>query len=470
MKKLLILAAAALVASVACTKVENEVSPDVEIGFQVATYLNQTKAHTGHTDFREELSELGIAAANYHFQSIAYVHAAQDGSIANPAPYFLAGTESADHDNWIETIKYNGSNTWKPAHAYYWPKSPKSSVTFFSWFDYKDATVTPDLDGFATNGAAVTLAWPDRLVYLKDNVMYADAAYHYTQNANGDDNHKISGTSEGVPTLFHHALAKVRFQVKQNPMKKEDADNSGNFTFWKVKLYGVSLSSGSIQTTGSFSITEDPADNYATAQGTWTLPTNLIWTLPADEGDRTTINVANVLGSHAGDGIFDTDVARGINSSSVSVYLRNEYDYLTGENYMANNYFAVMPQAIDNSVLLTFKYVIEAYYGTEAEFEAGTAKNLYTEVVNVNDFGPAGQAISGIDYDGTRAIYTDNGIQINQLYQGDTTTPIDKWQMNHTYTYKLIINPETTLIKYDPAVGAWDDVESEEYITEEPAA
>ena len=57
MKKLFIIAAAALVASVACSKVDTVATPDQEIGFQVASYLSQTKSgHTGHTSFVDELA------------------------------------------------------------------------------------------------------------------------------------------------------------------------------------------------------------------------------------------------------------------------------------------------------------------------------------------------------------------------------------------------------------------------------
>ena len=123
MKKLFIIAAAALVASVACSKVETaETTPDVEIGFQVASYLNQTKA--GETSFVSELNELGITSGQY-FKSAAYIHAAQsDGTVAAPAAFFVAG------DSNVESINFDGTKTWKPAHPYYWPKSPKSSISF----------------------------------------------------------------------------------------------------------------------------------------------------------------------------------------------------------------------------------------------------------------------------------------------------------------------------------------------------
>ena len=432
MKKFFILAALALVASAACTKTElsDNATPDVEIGFQVASYLNQTKADThGHTSFINELAELGVTSDQY-FKSQAFIHAAQaDGTVAAPAGFFTAGTGN------IETIKYNGSNTWKPEHPYFWPKSPKSSITFFSWYDYLDQ-VTPTISGYTTDGAEVTLAWGDRTIALKDNVMYADAAYHYKKNDNGSQNHKLDGVTEGVPTLFHHALAKVRFTVKQNPMKEQDGTSS-NYTFWDVTLSEVALSSGTIKTNGKFSLTETSKTATAT-QGTWTLPTNSIWAAPDGTQNYLTANLGNASGA-----IFDTDVARGVDSSSNPVLLTNSAVSLTGDNFMDNNFFTVLPQEIGDGVTLTFKYTIKAYYGTQAEYEGGTATLISTETINVNDFGPAVGAYG--------APYTDTGIRLNAI-----TSAWDKWQMNHQYVYNIIINPKTAEIKYDPAVATWE--------------
>lgn len=420
MKKLFIIAAAALVASVACSKVETaETTPDVEIGFQVASYLNQTKADShGHTSFVDELTEVG--AASKYFKSVAYIHAAQaDGSVAAPAKFFTAGTEG------VETINYDGSTQWKPAHPYYWPKSPKSSISFFSWYDFGDQ-VTPAIT-YTTDGGAATLKWTDRTVALKDNVMFADAAYHYKQNANGDQNHKLDGVTAGVPTLFRHALAKVRFTVKQNPMKVQDG-TTDKYTFWEVKLSDVALASGTIKNNGKFSLTQTSSTSAA-AQVAWTKPTDEIWAAPASQ----TYLTAN-LGNATGD-IFDTDVAKG------NVKLTDTAVELTGTNFMADTYFAVMPQAVADNVTLTFKYEIKTYYGTQAQYDGGTAALISTETVNVNELKDAGYG----------APYVATGIQLNAI-----SGAWDKWQMNHRYVYNLIINPQTSQILYDPAVEAWE--------------
>ena len=429
MKKYFVFAVAALIAGMACSKVDvdNAATPDVQIGYQVATFLNQTKADShGHTSFVAELAELGIDSDQY-FKSAAYIHAAKsDGNVENPTEFFTAGTGN------VETINYVSSQ-WKPAHPYYWPKSPKSSISFFSWYDFNDQ-VTPTISGYTTDGAVVTLAWGDRTIALKDNVMYADAAYHYKSNANGDQNHKLDGVTEGVPTLFHHALAKVRFTVKQDPMKVQDG-TTDNYTFWDVTLSEVSLSSGTIKNNGKLSLTETSKTTDAT-QGSWTKPANEVWAAPAP-GTQTYLTTN--LGNASGD-IFDTDVARGVDASSKPVLLTGDAVSLTGTNFMSNNYFTVLPQDIANDVTLTFKYTIKTYYGTQAQYNAGTASLISTETVNVNDLATAGYG----------APYTATGIQLNAIVNAWA-----RWQMNHRYVYNIIINPQASQILYDPAVEDW---------------
>lgn len=429
MKKIYtILATAAILAGfAACTKVavdENVATPDLKIGYQVATYLNQTKSAHGHTSFLDELTELGINS-NQSFNSAAYIHAAQaDGTVAAPAAFFNAGTGN------VEAIKWDDTNKeWAPAHPYYWPKSPKSSLSFFSWYDFTGANPTVT---YTADGGTATLAWADRAVALKDNVLYADAAYHFRNNDQAS--HKLDGVSEGVPTLFHHALAKVRFTVKAKIVEKEDTKNSGYKTFWKVTLADVALSSGTIKSKGTLSLTQTSSTSNNTVVG-WTLPANSIWGAPTGTQAFLTANLGNVAGS----GIFDTDVARGAEVLTTTAVT------LTGDNYMDDNYFTVLPQDVAAGVTLTFKYTVETRYGN-SDFDSAAVVSV--ETININDYGPSVANLG--------APYTDTGIQLNNI----GSSPIVRWQMNHRYVYNIIIDPETSTILYDPAVEDWAAEES----------
>ena len=35
------------------------------------------------------------------------------------------------------------------------------------------------------------------------------------------------------------------------------------------------------------------------------------------------------------------------------------------------------------------------------------------------------------------------------------STPITEWKMNTKYTYIITVDPETTVVKFDPAVVDW---------------
>jgi len=129
MKKLYTILAIAAVAAVGCSKTELADTPDVKIGFQVANYATQTKA--GETSFLTELSALGVTE-NQAFKSKAFINADNGAGGHNFATFF------------DESIAWDGTATqWAPASKdYYWPKSPKSNIDFFSWYDYENVAPT----------------------------------------------------------------------------------------------------------------------------------------------------------------------------------------------------------------------------------------------------------------------------------------------------------------------------------------
>ena len=204
MKKLYTILAIAAVAAVGCAKTEVVSTPDVKIGYQVANYSTQTKADDG--GFLKEMEAFSITPANAMFKSVAFINAdnGNDGQEA-PARFYAAATDQ------VETIKY-ASNQWAPVGAdYYWPKSPNSDIDFFSWFDLNE-TASNHIANATFSSPTYTLAWTaDRTIALKDNVMYADPVWRQKQNTKPATYHK-DGVTEGVPTLFHHALAQDHVQ------------------------------------------------------------------------------------------------------------------------------------------------------------------------------------------------------------------------------------------------------------------
>lgn len=238
MKKYLIIAACALVASVACTKSEKVDSPDVEIKFQVADHRAQTKA-----------GEVSLLADTDHFTCKAFLHAE---GITNTQDFFGANGETITAEN------TTNPSFWAPSHPYYWPKGEQSYINFVSYFD---TGVGP------TTVTETSLEWAARTIGTGDNIMYADEAWRFKANNNPATYGKDSVT-EGVPTLFHHALAQI--VIKTYATKLEDTNAT-----WEIALENITL--GTIRNKGTLSLTNaDPNAKQTVAwTGSWVADTSV---------------------------------------------------------------------------------------------------------------------------------------------------------------------------------------------------
>ena len=252
MKKIYILAAVALVASAACTKIEtNEAEiPSTKISFSTANYLPQTKA--GEASFLSEFTN----PADARFQCKAFM---VGEGVTGTQNFF--GTDG-------ETISWNATaKEWAPSHDYYWPKSAKSYINFFSWYDTGAGPVV-------TNG---TMKWENRTIGTGDNIMYADPAWHFQKNTKAPT-YGLDGVSEGVPTLFHHALSQIEFKVYADKLSKDPVVSS-----WTIKLTDVKI--GSIYNQGTLSLTStEPAATEFNQKGTWN---TAAWTTSGTTGNLT---------------------------------------------------------------------------------------------------------------------------------------------------------------------------------------
>lgn len=397
MKKLYTILAIAAVAAVGCAKTEVvDNAPDVKIGYQVANYMTQTKA--GETSFLAELTNLGVAEADASFNSKAFINADNGNGGHNFSEFFN------------ETIEWDGTaKTWSPASKdYYWPKSPKSNIDFFSWYDYEG--VAPTLN---YTGTTATMVWSNKAVAGKSDILFADIAFHQKQN-NDTPKYGKDGVAEGVPTLFHHALAQVKFtaKIKDDCYQIVDSKNSGYYHFWEVKLSNVAFAANKVQTNGTLTLTgADPDASDAAASITpWT---SAVWTNASSP-------------AYVTDAWFQT--AEALGTTALTETAAN----LIPDSYMGSGYIAVRPQTIGDDVTLGLTMTITHKYGTAI----GSASTVSTETINVTAYAPT-------------APYTATGIQLNQIGS------ISAWEMNHKYTYNLIIDPTTTTILYDPAVEAW---------------
>jgi len=211
MKKYLFIAAAAVVASVACSKVEdnfNEADPSNKVAFEVANYASPTQTKADETSLASE--------GFYSF----HTYANQFPTIGNPVT-FMSNVEVKAWDNSAQAVTSgNGIYSWAPAVDYYWPKT--GYINFYSYAGSQSPDVTIESDK-----KTVTFAYTDKVIGEDDNILVADAALHFNQNT---ENYKKDNVTKGVPTLFRHQLAKVTFTVHLKTTQSA-SDN----TIWTVR-------------------------------------------------------------------------------------------------------------------------------------------------------------------------------------------------------------------------------------------
>ncbi|MBO4340634.1 MAG: fimbrillin family protein [Bacteroidales bacterium] len=204
MKKYIIIAAAALAASVSCSKVETFDDVQREINFEVARFV-RTKANTALDTLRT-------------FGTYSWFTAESNN-----------GSQGVDFMV-NETVGYVNP-VWKTINnTFYWPKT--GSIDFISYSPF---------DG--SNGSADSnpVVKKDSLIYT--NIVAKDIDYLYADKVtvacpNGATTNDVSynGTPDfkGVPTLFRHALAKVSFQIKANFL--EQGNSPTDTTKWKLTV------------------------------------------------------------------------------------------------------------------------------------------------------------------------------------------------------------------------------------------
>lgn len=367
MKKYFIILAAAALALSACSKVEvTDSTPDQKITFQTANYVPGTKAD----------SYVSLLGDTKFFKSKAFLHAEGMTTVQN---FF------GDAGETITANDDENPSAWVPSHDYFWPKSKNSYINFVSWFDK---------NGAPTTSTETSLAWTDRTIAVDDNIMWADEAWRYNQNTTSLANNTAAGlngafgqdaVTEGVPTLFHHALAKLAIKAKADPVEKTDANNKK--TTWTVTLEGIKI-------TNTFK------------KGTLSL----------------TNSDLNSTGIKAYSGTGTDNVPAWATSGTAEDITMSNTSALTAELAVVLAEQSVLPQTLADAAELSFTlHIITKYDGTQYSEEKIPVK------VPLNSLKGSAQGAAAIT----------------------------AWQMNHKYTYNIIVNPETTTVKFDPAVIDW---------------
>lgn len=241
MKKVFLIAAA-VVAFAACSK--NEVLPSSsinnEISFNVAP---RTKALT------PDQSAFGV---DNHFISYAYFLTDDEKWPTNAGSIYINGAEVSSHVDASAT----GGRVWKAANSYYWPKSEKSSLTFFAWSKNTGECV---LAGGATASCdpqkGIAFTGYDVTSNKNVDLLVADVAANKTGNEN-------LYTYSGVPTLFRHKLSYVIFKVKT-----QKAYAGKEFALKSIKFVGLGSKASYDQKAN------DGTDPVYNTVGEWATPT-----------------------------------------------------------------------------------------------------------------------------------------------------------------------------------------------------
>ena len=242
MKKLFYFAAAA-VALAACAK--NEVIPvnsgeNQEITFNVAPKTKGTVPSNDPKYFNE---------AN-HFVSYAYFRGEGNKWPGAVGQIYIDNADISFADN-----------KWKAASTYYWPKSDKSSLTFFAWSTNSDRTTLTDATVSCNSKSGISVSDYDVIENKNVDLLVADVAAN--RHANGAKYSHI-----GVPTLFRHKLSYLIFKVKT---ATNYASAGKEFALKSIKILGVDSkgtysqnatatnTDGSYNTDGSWKVTDSKA-------------------------------------------------------------------------------------------------------------------------------------------------------------------------------------------------------------------
>ena len=413
MKKYFIIAVAALVASAACSKVETvDNRPDKKISFEVANYSGQTKA-------AEDPGS--VLAETDNFKSKAWLHA--NGT--NPGTDFFGVevTPGTDATSFVETVTYNGSNAWEPELEYFWPKGAGSYINFVSWFATNSkapSTVSETVMNWGTSAAPMTIV-------TDDNFLFADEAWRYTDNVD-PATYGYNGVTKGVPTLFHHALAKVKFNLRLS------TETQSTKSIWDVEVKTVTFNVGN---NGYLALVNE--DKNTTGTQPWKVGTTYSTGAAATS--------ANVGWARPTSGAtLETIVEKGSEAASVT----KEFEKLLFEDFQPTSATTGTPYKSDPQVLLAERTVMpQLIDGGVVTFGMTFTIKIYHDA----------------DEDGTK----DGPAFSNELITIAATTnlhdlvgSIDEWKMNTKYTYNVTIDPVGRKVLFDPAVAEWNTVETAE--------
>ena len=343
----------ALLALAACSKVTPVDMPDgqQEVSFEVANYV-QTKADAPANGKYDTASQFGI----YSW------YITGDGNTVNP---------------WMVNQKVGFANgVWKTiVNPYYWPKTGSGDFIAYSPFAGENgkapaanqaqlASGTAALNVQGSGNATIpeptitrikakdyTFEYPAyRVTADSPDLMYGDWANASSNVDQIKDGERDSGY-KGVPTLFHHALAKVSVDIRATFLEYE-APVSKQTTTWKVTLQAAEIKN--VKNTGSLKLTMGSDQK-------WVKPTGDVWSVDNQVAGESIVLYKLPEATPAND---NTQTGQGQEATVPGLPLTTEYQNLLSERF-------VLPQALGDQqqtgVLLHLKFFINTYRPNEKD-------------------------------------------------------------------------------------------------------
>ena len=367
MKKFFMLAVAVSATLTGCVKEDvPEVKADKEITFEVAKYKPSTKAEVAFP-------------TDIPFGTYAYYQTHE-----NP------GVHSLFIDNAEIIYKTTSGNGYWAANGetYYWPT--KGHLDFISYAPYNKDATSPAVPKISDDDAQQTLKYTGFKVDASAPVdlLYSDKAMQQTTNT-------IHYGFTGVPTLFHHALAKLNIKVKV--FRLNNAEESPDaVTSWVVTVKSISLIN--IYDEGNLTLkTENVHDAGATT---------VQWT------NKNPIDGHNVW-SNSSSMITKEWVCDQQLTTSATNYGQGTAD-------VATNYFVLPQDLIDGVQKIKIEY-------------------------DITTTAPGGQS-------GTESYTAIKDLTL-------ASTAVTAWEIGKNITYTIDIDPVGDEIHFAPAVVDWENVD-----------
>ena len=399
--KKLFIITAAAVATLAACSKVDVDQTPALIGFNVAKYLPQTKA------YNSLLNEYANGAQVDQFTTNAWFH---DGA----EKYGDNGVQRFMEDQVIKPENTTDPSYWRPYQRnYFWPKT--GYINFFSYAGHPVPTAK----------AEGSITYTEVAIDSLSNILVADGAFRYNQITTNDDTiYQRNSVEKGVPTLFRHILSKIRFDVIFDAKTKvANPDTKDKWTITITRAQVTVPKSGTIALTFTNPTSGTPA---APVRGTAKFNEDYDdWAIAADWADDN--ETKRIIRKAPGSGAAPAKntILTAVGGTKSQLETTDGYNE-TGEPAVLIGDSAVIPYDLTDEVEFQMDYTIAYQYNN------GTA---ISEDVTVS------KALT------------------------DFVTSIDHWDMNHIYTYHVIIMPNGE-IEFDPSVDKWVDEDETTYEVE----